>query len=71
MIVIDKLKFNKFKQVSIPRNKDLFQRVGNRNLPEIQDGQIATFSNGTMEELSNMESTLLNEKQMPLDTDIK
>lgn len=67
MIVVEKLKLNKFKQVTIPRNKDLFMRVGSRPVTDIQDGQVAHFTNGTMEELSVIESQVLKDNQMTLD----
>lgn len=51
--------------VSIPSNKDLFLRIGRRNVPMV-DGQVASFSNGTMEELANLEAQLLKDNQMPL-----
>lgn len=66
MIVIKELKLNKFRNVSIPRNKDLFLRVGLRPLPEIQDGQTASFSNGLLEELDAIEAQFIRENQMPL-----
>lgn len=40
-------------------------RIGRRNVPMV-DGQVASFSNGTMEELSNIEAQLLKDDQMPL-----
>lgn len=51
--------------VSIPKTKDLFMRIGRRQIP-LQDGQIASYSNGTMEEISNLEAQLLKDNQMPL-----
>lgn len=65
MICSKRLKLNKFRMVSIPSNKDLFMRIGRRNVPMV-DGQVASFSNGTMEELSNIEAQLLKDDQMPL-----
>lgn len=65
MICSKRLKLNKFRMVSIPSNKDLFMRIGRRNVP-MTDGQVASFSNGTMEELSNLEAQLLKDNQMPL-----
>ena len=51
--------------VSIPKAKDLFMRIGRRQIP-MQDGQVASYANGTMEELSNLEAQLLKDNQMPL-----
>lgn len=65
MICSKRLKLNKFRMVSIPSNKDLFMRIGRRNVPMV-DGQVASFSNGTMEELANLEAQLLKDNQMPL-----
>lgn len=64
MICSKRLKLNKFRMVSIPSNKDLFMRIGRRNVPMV-DGQVASFSNGTMEELSNIEAQLLKDDQTP------
>lgn len=66
MIVVSRLKLNKFRQCSIPSNKDLFMRVGLRNLPEMADGQTAQFANGVMEEVDIAESQLIKDSQMPL-----
>lgn len=68
-ICVKRLKLNQFRVVSIPSNKDLFLRVGRRTLPAMQDGQVAAYSNGTMEDLSNMEVQVLKPNQMPLDFD--
>lgn len=65
MICCERLKLNKFRMVSIPKTKDLFMRIGRRQIP-MQDGQIAFYANGTMEELSNLEAQLLKDNQMPL-----
>lgn len=65
MICSKRLKLNKFRMVSIPKTKDLFMRIGRRQIP-MQDGQVASYANGTMEELSNLEAQLLKDHQMPL-----
>lgn len=66
--VCKKLKLNKFRQVSLPSNKDLFMRVGKRQLPEMQDGQVADFNTDTMSSLTSLEAQYLKDSQMPLDT---
>lgn len=65
-VVIKKLKLNKFRVVSIPKNKDLFMRVGERPLPKMEDGQVANYTNGGLEALDEMEAQLLKASQMPL-----
>lgn len=73
MIVQEKKKLNKFKQVRIPRNKDLFARIGGRNIPMHQDGQVADFNTRTVDlvsaQLADYESQMLRESQMPSDFD--
>lgn len=71
MFVNPKLKLNKFRMVSIPKNKDLFFRVGKRPIPDMVDGQVANFSNDTMNALSAIEDQYLKDNQMPLDTETK
>ena len=68
-ICVKRLKLNKFRMVSIPSNKDLFLRIGKRALPPMQDGQVAMYANGTMEELANTEAQILKPNQMPLALD--
>lgn len=68
MICVSRLKLNKFRLVSIPSNKDIFERVGQRVLPEMQDGQVAQFANGVMDEIDIAESQLIKDSQMPLST---
>lgn len=67
--VIKKKQLNRFRNVSIPSNKDLFFRVGKRPLPNMVDGQVASFDNSTMNQIDNAMETLLNSNQMPLDSD--
>lgn len=67
--VIKKKQLNRFRNVSIPSNKDLFFRVGKRPLPNMVDGQVASFDNSTMNQIDNAMETLLNSNQMPFDSD--
>ena len=67
MFVVEKLRLNRFRNVSIPSNHDIFMRVGSRPLPDMADGQVANFASSTMEELDNLESQFLKDNQMPLD----
>lgn len=66
MICVSRLKLNKFRLVSIPSNKDIFERVGQRVLPEMLDGQVAQFANGVMDEIDIAEAQLIKDSQMPL-----
>ena len=70
MIVNPKLKNNKYKAVSLPRNRDLFARVGRRVLPDMADGQVANFASDTMSQLDNVETQYLRPSQMPSDTKV-
>ena len=65
-----KMKLNRFRNVSIPSNKDLFFRVGKRPLPNMADGQVANFDGSTMNQIDNVMDTYLKSNQMPLDTQI-
>lgn len=73
MIVNVKKKLNRFKNVRIPRNKDLFARIGGRNIPMHQDGQVADFNTRPVDilssQLADYESQMLRKSQMPSDTD--
>lgn len=64
--VIAKKKLNKFRNVSIPSNKDLFFRVGKRPLPKMEDGQVASFSGSTMDLVDDAMTQLLKPGQTPL-----
>lgn len=66
MIVIERLKLNKFRAVSIPKNKDLFMRVGIRPIPDMADGQVASFTNGVLDEMDCLEAQVIRDKDMPL-----
>lgn len=65
MFVIDKLKLNRFRAVKCPKNKDLFERVGLRPVQEMADGQVASFSNGTMEAIDAAEAALIRAADPP------
>lgn len=68
--VVKRLKLNKFRAVSIPKNKDLFMRIGRRPLPAMADGQIASYNSNTMDVLSDIEAQILKENQMSSDTHV-
>lgn len=68
--VVKRLKLNKFRAVSIPKNKDLFMRIGRRPLPSMADGQVASYNSNTMDVLSDIEAQILKENQMPSDTHV-
>lgn len=70
MFVVEKLRLNRFKAVSVPTAKDLYLRMGLRNSPDFQDGQVADFSSTTMEQLDNLEAQVLKDSQMPLDQNV-
>lgn len=67
MFVIDKMKLNRFRAVSIPKNRDLFLRVGARALPPMQDGQVADYTNGVMDEMDALEAQVVRENTKPSD----
>lgn len=61
MIVIDALKLNKFKEVSVPRNKDLYARVGGR-VPSVgTTGFVSDYGKDKMQLLSESEQALTEE----------
>lgn len=72
MIVSEKKKLNKFQQRSIPRNKDLFSRVGSRDFNMHDDGQIADYNGRLVDRLAgsldDFETQMLRESQMPTNT---
>lgn len=72
MKVIDSLKLNKFKPVSVPRNRDLYSRVGGRVPSMGTTGFVAELAKNKMQVLSDadsfFESEMLKDSQMPLDT---
>lgn len=72
MFVIDGLKLNKFRRVSVPRNKDLYARVGGR-IPQLGTGGfVSELGKNKLDILSDSEAALeaqmLKDNQMPLDT---
>lgn len=72
MKVIDKLKLNKFVPVSIPKNSDLYARVGGR-IPSLGTGGFtAEYGKDKMQLLADSESVLeaqmLKESQMSSNT---
>lgn len=73
MIVSEKKKLNKFQQRSIPRNKDLFARVGSREFNMHEEGQTADYNGRLVDRLAgsldDFETQMLRESQMPTDTD--
>lgn len=69
MFVIERLKLNKFRAVRIPKNKDLFARVGARPVVDMADGQTASFTNGTMDAIDAMEANVIKDSQIPLADD--
>lgn len=77
MIVHPKKQLNKFEHFRIPRNKDLYARVGNREVPIHSDGQTADFNSRKIDALAKSLDMAeeayyhqqLKERQMPTDTD--
>lgn len=74
MKVKEKLKLNKFKPVSVPRNRDLYARVGGR-IPQLGTGGfISEFGKSKMDLLQEsevaLEAQMLKDNQMPIDTQI-
>ena len=74
MKVIEKLKLNKYKAVSVPRNRDLYARVGGR-VPQLGTGGFTSeLGKSKMDILSDSEAALeaqmLKDNQMPLDTQL-
>lgn len=72
MFVIEKLRLNKFAPVSIPKNRDLYARVGGR-IPSLGTGGFtAEYGKDKMQLLADSEAALeaqmLKESQMPADT---
>lgn len=76
MIVIEKLKLNKHKVVSVPRNKDLYARVGGRVPTMGTSGFTSELGKDKMQILADSEEAIMNEyhselkkNQMPLKSD--
>ena len=63
MKVCEKLKLNKFQPVSVPRNKDLYARVGGR-VPSLgTSGFTAELSKSKLDIINDSESALLEEME--------
>ena len=74
MYVVEKLKLNKFVPVSVPRNRDLYACVGGR-IPQMgTTGFTSELGKSKLDLLADseasLESQMLKDKQMPLDTQI-
>ena len=68
MIVVKDLKLNKFRNVSIPSNKDLYERIGPRSI-KVEDGQVANFNLSGLSTEDQLEDFLAPGK-MPIDEEI-
>lgn len=57
MFCIESLKLNRYRAVSIPRNKDLFNRVGPRNVPNSSLGSedVIPMNMRTLDQLDYMD----------------
>lgn len=66
MIVIDKLQLNKFKIVSVPRNKDLYARVGGRVPSQGTSGFVSEMGKDKFEILADSEAAIMQEYQEEL-----
>lgn len=72
MKVVKSLKLNKFQPVSIPRNRDLYARIGGR-VPSLGTGGFTSeLGKQKLDLLSDseasLESQMLKDNQMPSDT---
>lgn len=61
MKVIDSLKLNKFKNVSVPRNKDLYSRVGGRVPKNPTSGFVSEYGRDKMQLLQDADDSLTKE----------
>lgn len=61
MKVIDALKINKYKNVSVPRNKDLYARVGGRIPSQGTRGFVSDYGKDKMTVLAEADSALMAE----------
>lgn len=66
MIVIDDLQLNKFKVVSVPRNKDLYARVGGRIPTQGTTGFVSELGKDKLEVLADSEAAIMEEYQQEL-----
>lgn len=73
MKVFEKLKLNKFVPVSVPRNRDLYARVGGRIPPIGSDGMTAEIGKSKLDIIADdvafADAQMLKDNQMPLDTE--
>lgn len=67
MKVIEKLKLNKHKVVSVPRNRDLYARVGGRIPQQGTSGFTSELGKDKMQLLADSEEAIMNEYQQELD----
>lgn len=61
MKVIDALKINKYKNVSVPRNKDLYARVGGRIPNQGTRGFVSEYGKDKLQVLADSEAALVEE----------
>lgn len=66
MIVIEKLKLNRHKIVSVPRNKDLYARVGGRVPSQGTSGFVSELGKDKMQILADSEEAVMQEYQAEL-----
>lgn len=66
MIVIDDLQLNKFKVVSVPRNKDLYARVGGRIPTQGTTGFVSELGKDKLEVLADSEAAIMQEYEQEL-----
>lgn len=67
MKVCDKLKLNQFQPVSVPRNKDLYCRVGGR-VPSLgTTGFTSEYGKSKLDIISDSESALIDEMKKKSD----
>ena len=61
MKVVDSLKLNKYEAVSVPRNRDLYSRVGGR-VPSLgTTGFTAEIGKNKLDIISDSEAAIMNE----------
>lgn len=63
MKVVEKLKLNKFQPVSVPRNRDLFERVGGRVPPVSAKGFVSEYGKSKLDLLADSERSLIEEME--------
>lgn len=67
MFVIEKLKLNKHKVVSVPRNRDLYERVGGRVPNQGTTGFQSEYGKDKMQILADSEQAIMQEYLQELD----